>query len=560
MLNSKIIFSGDIGGKFGALCILVLTSVFLQKRAIISAFSPPTRLPCTPIPILLNNSSQTIFRTFDSVRRMAPSIDNEDEDTEKSTAYTSIKKPINNAIKKFKAKPKTYLIIPCVAAMVGWVTNWLAVQMIFYPVKYRGLPLFRKKEVPLGLFGWQGIVPCKTRPMSETMVNMVTTQLLSVKEVFRRLDPGKVAELLAPEVSDLGKTVLDGILPFKWLAKIPSVFFQGLPTRTKDFITFLNFRFLQDFTVVMQENIDSLFNVRNCVVEQMITDRSMLGSLFLKCGEKELDFLTNSGLWFGFMLGLIQMTVALFWDNPWTMSIGGGIVGFATNWLALKWIFEPVNPTKFGPFILQGQFLRRQKEVADAFSDFFANKILTSEKMWNSILTDPETTPAFRKLFGENLERFTTTITSGLGIKPKPEVFASAVSHAIETLPDHIGVLHSYVDEKLNLQETLRLSMERMSSVQFERVLHPIFEEDELTLILAGAALGFAAGLIQQGLETGKLKLPSRKELWEDTCKMSSRIASFSPKRMILNGVVYTRARIGKSNSKNSGSKKDLST
>ena len=46
-----------------------------------------------------------------------------------------------------------------------------------------------------------------------------------------------------------------------------------------------------------------------------------------------------------------------------------------------------------------------------------------------------------------------------------------------------------------------------MSPAKFERVLHPIFEADELTPILAGAALGFAAGLIQQGLETGSIKL-----------------------------------------------------
>jgi len=48
--------------------------------------------------------------------------------------------------------------------------------------------------------------------------------------------------------------------------------------------------------------------------------------------------------------------------------------------------------------------------------------------------------------------------------------------------------------------------MEAMTPAKFERVLHPIFEEDELTLILAGAVLGFAAGLVQQGLETGAIK------------------------------------------------------
>lgn len=33
---------------------------------------------------------------------------------------------------------------------------------------------------------------------------------------------------------------------------------------------------------------------------------------------------------------------------------------------------------------------------------------------------------------------------------------------------------------------------------EFERVLHPIFEQDELTLIISGAVLGAIAGFIQQ--------------------------------------------------------------
>jgi len=282
-----------------------------------------------------------------------------------------------------------------------------------------------------------------------------------------------------------------------------------LPTQTKRLLEHMNTQFLSDFTIAMQGNIESLFNVRDCVIDQMMMDRSKLGILFRKCGQKELDFLTNSGLWFGFLLGIIQMIVALFWDNPWSLSIGGLIVGYATNWLALKWIFEPVEPTRFGPFVLQGQFLRRQKEVAAEFSTFFANEILTSEKMWNSILTDPKTTPAFHKLFKDHFMKFASAIALGFKSFPNPEVMSMAAAKAVEKLPNHVHVLHSYVDQQLGLRETLRVKMEQMTSAQFERVLHPIFEEDELTLILAGAILGLIAGLIQQGLTTGYLTIPT---------------------------------------------------
>lgn len=112
--------------------------------------------------------------------------------------------------------------------------------------------------------------------------------------------------------------------------------------------------------------------------------RSLLGKLFQIAGRKELTFLTDSGLWFGFLLGLLQLAIALLWDNPWTLSFGGLIVGLATNWLALKWIFEPVNPTPIvGNIVLQGLFLRRQKEVSAgtcrSSSAFFMCLVVTVE-------------------------------------------------------------------------------------------------------------------------------------------------------------------------------------
>jgi uncharacterized membrane protein YheB (UPF0754 family) len=384
-----------------------------------------------------------------------------------------------------------------------------------------------KKEVPLGLIGWQGIVPCKTVPMSEAMVDMVTTQLLSVKEVFGRLNPRKMAKLLAPEVPKIVQEIVNDVAPLQFLKSLPEMVFSGLPNESKSIIAYFNLDFLTNLCSSMQQNVESIFNIRNCVVNQMVQDRAKLGELFRACGQAELDFLTNSGLWFGFLLGLIQMAVALFWDNPWSLSIGGGIVGLATNWLALKWIFEPVNPTKIGPFVLQGQFLRRQKEVAKEFSHFFATRILRSEQVWNSILTDPSTTPAFHKLFGRQFERFLNQVTTGLGFMLEPEVVALATKEAIAKLPQHVYVLYDYIDNTLGLEESLRISMEKMSSVQFERVLHPIFEEDELTLILAGAALGFAAGLVQQGLETGQIKIPSLKTIRQAITSIPKRTIQF---------------------------------
>ena len=62
---------------------------------------------------------------------------------------------------------------------------------------------------------------------------------------------------------------------------------------------------------------------------------------------------------------------------------------------------------------------------------------------------------------------------------------------------DASHALHSYTDSALALRHTLVSKMKKMTPAQFENVLHPVFQEDEMTLILAGGVLGLLAGLMQ---------------------------------------------------------------
>ena len=189
--------------------------------------------------------------------------------------------PLSAAISKFKANPKIYLSIPLTAAFVGWLTNWLAVQMIFSPVKFVGLPILVREGSPLGLIGWQGIVPAKSKKMSHAMVDMVTTQLLDVQTVFKRLDPRAVAKLLSPEVAIISKSTM------AQTKSIPA--YLNPPLAIYSF----NQRFLTKFVRAMQANIVDLVDLKSCVTDQMLADRSLLGKLFQKCGSVELKVRTE---------------------------------------------------------------------------------------------------------------------------------------------------------------------------------------------------------------------------------------------------------------------------
>lgn len=129
----------------------------------------------------------------------------------------------------------------------------------------------------------------------------------------------------------------------------------------------------------------------------MVKEKQLLIDLFQRCGAKELAFLVNSGFGFGCMLGVFQMLLWIFFEVPWTLAAGGAVVGYLTNLIALKLIFEPVEPMKLGPFVLQGMFLKRQVEVSEEFAECLTEKLFTSESLWHHMLTGPKS-EAFAKL------------------------------------------------------------------------------------------------------------------------------------------------------------------
>jgi uncharacterized membrane protein YheB (UPF0754 family) len=426
-----------------------------------------------------------------------------------------LKKAIARAVGKFKANPRGAMFIPVVAAFVGYITNWLAVKMIFYPVVFWGPALWRALEgslygfdvlSPLGALGWQGIVPAKAPRMAFTMVTMVTEKLIDVSQTFLRLSPEDISNLLFTRIPEIAHAVASTLTlnKFPWAMDIAK---NAVPTLPGPLLSELHesvvSKYLAGFVVLLQANVDRVIDLKELVVTEMSVDRSVLCELFQRCGRAELKFLTDSGFFFGFLLGLVQMVVWMFYDNPWTLTVGGTIVGYLTNWIALKLIFEPIEPVYFCGFKLQGLFLQRQHEVSGEFSDHLAENVLTSEKIWNNIFTGRK-----RQEFDHMLETYTKDFVTKEGLErgldslgettTDVQIIQSISAELSNELPKHVEVLHEYTDKTLALKELMRERMELMTPKEFERVLHPIFEEDEMTLIISGAVLGAIAGFLQQ--------------------------------------------------------------
>lgn len=226
--------------------------------------------------------------------------------------------------------------------------------------------------------------------------------------------------------------------------------------------------------------------------------------VIIRCGANELKFIEHSGFYFGFLFGLIQMVIWYFYDEIWVLPAAGFLVGYLTNYLALKLIFEPQEPINCLCWTLQGLFLKRQVEVSAEFAKMNCEKILNSQNLWDAILTGNRV-ENFRSLLSRHSQRFCDHLMGG--IKPFVQVYLgtegylrmkSKVSELLLLeLPKNVKYIHSYTNEALDLETTLREKMASLPPADFEGVLRPAFQEDELKLILVGAALGVMVGFFQ---------------------------------------------------------------
>jgi hypothetical protein len=67
----------------------------------------------------------------------------------------------------------------------------------------------------------------------------------------------------------------------------------------------------------------------------------------------------------------------------------------------------------------------------------------------------------------------------------------------IRELPKSVKPAFAYAEESMDLENVMRNRMLNLSPPEFVGFLRPVFQEDELKLILVGAFLGCAAGIAQ---------------------------------------------------------------
>ncbi|MCU1683873.1 MAG: Conserved putative rane protein [Amycolatopsis sp.] len=388
-----------------------------------------------------------------------------------------------------------YATMPFVAALIGYVTKRVAIEMMFRPVEFVGIKPF---------LGWQGVLPANAGRMARTATEMLTSNLVDPKEIFARLDPARVAKEIEQPllriVEDVTREVMEEYQPRLWEA-LPNTAQQLLLKRVQADAP----RAITKIMREISENIEDVLDLKEMVVTNLVRDKALLNRLIRDISRPEMRFIARSGIVFGCYLGCVQLLVWALTKSPIVLPLFGIGIGWLTDWLALKMIFLPREPRNFlGFYTWQGVFQKRRHQVAADYGDMIAREIITIPNLLEAILRGPKSDKLFGLITREvqrsiDLQASVVKpfVAVAVGTRRFQEMKQTAAVKAAERIPETVRHAEDYAINALDVRNTIVDRMRLLSPMEFEGLLRPAFRQDEWKLIAVGAIIGGLVGELQ---------------------------------------------------------------
>ncbi len=182
-----------------------------------------------------------------------------------------------------------FLIFPAVGAVIGAVTNRLAIRMLFRPYQSWYLGKLRVPFTP-------GLIPAERKKIAENIATTVQANLISDLDIHKLLTQDTVKNAINKKIdeflADLGPFggMLGGVKP-KIMEKITAALEEVVQEVTADSNTFS----VED---KIKDRIDAM-------------DTSRLEELVMGFSQKQFRYITFFGGILGALIGLIQACISL---------------------------------------------------------------------------------------------------------------------------------------------------------------------------------------------------------------------------------------------------------
>ena len=193
----------------------------------------------------------------------------------------------------------TWLLLPVIAAAIGWGTNHLAVRMLFHP---------REERRILGL-RVQGVFPKRQQVLAEKLGQLVARELFSMEDVRRHLQ----GDEFVAHVTKVIETKVDEFLQNNLMEAIPmAAMFLGsdMVDKIKHVLVDCLARAVPELGELFIGHLEKNMDVEAVVREKVAAFSSdKLEAMLLGIMQREFRFIEGVGAVLGFVIGLVQLGI-----------------------------------------------------------------------------------------------------------------------------------------------------------------------------------------------------------------------------------------------------------
>jgi hypothetical protein len=408
------------------------------------------------------------------------------------------------------------ITIPAFTGVIGYITNWTGVLMLFRPLRFYGLRapglrfLFpylprRVQVLPLirydGRLGWQGIVPSRADKMASIAVDKGLAKLGSISDFYRELEPDRIAEHLATiaqaQIRDVVEMIMQEENPQLW-HDLPPVIKEAVFARVRSQLPAL----VRHITDEIGENVDQLIDAKLMVINYFVAHPELLNELFLIMGRKELRFMQRFGAYFGVPAGFALFGILQVLPQWWVLPLGGVIIGWTANYLGIEMIFAPIRPRWYLPW-KQGLLIKRQAEVTELYAQMVADKVITLQNIGNELLTGARSDrtlqlleDSLRPAVDQAVGPARTAVRVAIGSREYDQIRASVATEASGFAPVAFNDAEFSQRQSGKIHTFIAQQMGQMNETDFVEMLRSAIKQDEWLLFFHGGALGLFAGLL----------------------------------------------------------------
>ncbi len=198
-----------------------------------------------------------------------------------------------------------FLLFPFVSAFIGWITNWVAIKMLFHP---------REPKKILGIT-FHGIFPKRQQKFAQKLGKIVSEEFLSFDDIEKKISNPENLKKIIPMIENH----VDDFLRYRMKDEMPVIsMFIGDKT-----ISNLKTMFMKEIEtllpMIMKQyaaNLKNELDLEKIVIAKVSSFSSdKLEEVLNQIMSKEFRFVEIIGAVIGFLIGTLQVLFTYLINN-----------------------------------------------------------------------------------------------------------------------------------------------------------------------------------------------------------------------------------------------------